>query len=185
MSNTPVRRLGLEAESIELVGDRARAVAPVRARRRAAGRLVSGYWLPVARTSCCCSRRIFRATSVGIETLRDALCARPEAPHTAGVDKLLEHLRDSGGRRPRARRALLEEQIGSRRIGTLWQLRVRPGSSFTRQARDAGLGSRLLLLCPAHVGEYALWLLAWWALGVSALEGRADRGLLIAWSSCC
>jgi len=174
-------RLGLEAESVELVGGAMRE--QLRQSVPSVVQLAGSYLGLVA----------FRANtaviltpdlslrSVAIETLRDILCAKAETSHTAGVDKLLEYCAIRAGRRPRARRALLEEQIGSRRVGTLWQLRVRPGSSFVQQARDAGLGSRLLLLCSAHMGEYALWLLAWWALGLSALNGRADWGLLIAW----
>jgi ATP-binding cassette subfamily B protein len=118
---------------------------------------------------------------VEIETLRDVLCATSEALHATAVDKLLDQCAIPAGRRQRARRALLEEQIATRRVGTLWQLRIRPGSSFLRQAWDSGLGRRLLLLCGAHTGEYVLWLLAWYTLGVSALNDRSDPGFLMAW----
>ena len=119
--------------------------------------------------------------SVEIETLRDALYANAEAPHTAVVNNVLERCAIPAGRRAQVRRALLEEQIASERIGSLWQLRGRPGSSFARQARDAGLGRKLILLCGSHVGECLLWLVAWWILGISAFNDRIDRGLLIAW----
>ena len=174
-------RLGLEAERVELVGRAMREQL-----RQSVPSVVPLAGLHLGLVACRGNTAVILTPdlslrSVAIETLRDMLCDRAEASHTARVDKLLEHCAIPAGRRPRVRRALLEEQIGSQRLGMLWQLRVRPGSSFTRQARDAGLGSRLLLLCSAHMGEYALWLLAWWALGLSALNGRADRGLLIAW----
>jgi len=173
--------LGLEAERVELVGRAMREQL-----RQSVPSVVPLAGLHLGLVACRGNTAVILTPdlslrSVAIETLRDMLCDRAEASHTARVDKLLEHCAIPAGRRPRVRRALLEEQIGSQRLGMLWQLRVRPGSSFTRQARDAGLGSRLLLLCSAHMGEYALWLLAWWALGLSALNGRADRGLLIAW----
>jgi ATP-binding cassette subfamily B protein len=61
-------------------------------------------------------------------------------------------------------------------------LRTRPGSSFWRQLRSARLPGRLLGLAAAHFVEYFLWIVAWWLIGLAALEGRLDRGWMLAWA---
>ena len=174
-------RLGLEAERIDLFGgtvrDQLRQSPPALVR-------LNDAWLGIAdvrgNTAVLLAPDLF-AVSVDIESLRDALCSNAEAPHAGAVDQLLERCAIAARRRSRARRALLQERIASRRVGILWQLRARPGSGFVRQARDAGLGSRLLVLCAAYFGEYLLWLLAWWVIGASVLNGRPDRGILATW----
>jgi ATP-binding cassette subfamily B protein len=44
------------------------------------------------------------------------------------------------------------------------------------------LPRRLLELVVAHGVQYLLWLLSWWMVGRAALEGRLDRGWLLAWA---
>jgi ATP-binding cassette subfamily B protein len=61
-------------------------------------------------------------------------------------------------------------------------LRLTPGVSFWRQARRAKLPGQLAGLVVAHTFHYLLWLLSWWVIGQAALQGRFDRGWLIAWA---
>ena len=38
-----------------------------------------------------------------------------------------------------------------------------------------------MALVASHALGYVLWILSWWLLGRGALEGRLDRGWLLAW----
>jgi ATP-binding cassette subfamily B protein len=40
----------------------------------------------------------------------------------------------------------------------------------------------MLGLVAAYALEYVLWILSWWLIGLAALEGRFDRGWLLAWA---
>jgi ATP-binding cassette subfamily B protein len=61
-------------------------------------------------------------------------------------------------------------------------VRLPPGASVRAQLSQAGIAPRLLTLAAAHVAAYALWIVAWWILGRAALDGRLDRGWLLAWA---
>jgi len=113
--------------------------------------------------------------------LRDALSAEAEAPFAAEIDRILTDCDVPASRLARARAALLRERLGARRIGVARQLRVRPGSSFARQLRSAGVAARLARLAAAHSLEYGLWIAAWWIVGSAALSGRIDWGWLACW----
>jgi ATP-binding cassette, subfamily B, bacterial len=174
-------RLGLEAERVDLVGHR---VAEQLRESVPAVLPVAGLYLGLAGWRGDALLVLAPDVSlrpVPVETLRDIVCADAEAAYSGRVVQLLDKCAIPASGRQRARRALLEEQTRSRRVGIVWQLRARPGSCFLSQVRSSGLTSRLLLLCGAHVFEYSLWLLAWYVLGRSALDGRMDAGMLIAW----
>jgi ATP-binding cassette subfamily B protein len=47
--------------------------------------------------------------------------------------------------------------------------------------RQVRLPRRLLGLAGVHATQYLLWLLAWWLVGLGALQGRLDRPWLLAW----
>ncbi|RPJ59669.1 MAG: ABC transporter ATP-binding protein, partial [Acidobacteria bacterium] len=111
-----------------------------------------------------------------------ALCRDLEAPLAAEVDRLLVEAGVPTRRRARARVAILRERLGPRPIGGCWLLRLPPGASLWQQARQARLPSRLLALVGGHAVQYLLWLLAWWMVGQGALQGRLDRGWLLAWA---
>jgi ATP-binding cassette subfamily B protein len=109
------------------------------------------------------------------------LCSEIEAPLLAEIDALLEQAEVPNRRRGRARAAILRERLGTSFIGGCWLLRTGPGSSFWRQLRSARLPGRLFGLAAAHFVEYLLWIVAWWLVGAAALEGRLDRGWMLAW----
>jgi len=113
------------------------------------------------------------------------LTARPETcerPLSNELDELLEAASIRGRRRERVREALLRERLAGTRVGYAWLLRLPPGSSFSLQLKLAQVPRRLGLLAGAHLIQYVLWLAAWFVVGVGALEGRLDRGLLLAWA---
>jgi ATP-binding cassette, subfamily B, bacterial len=111
-----------------------------------------------------------------------ALCRDLEAPLATEVDRLLVEAGVPTRRRARARGAILRERLGPMPIGGCWLLRLPPGASLWQQARQARLPSRLLTLVGGHAVQYLLWLLAWWMIGLGALQGRLDLGWLLAWA---
>jgi ATP-binding cassette subfamily B protein len=114
--------------------------------------------------------------------IRAALCRGLEAPLAADVDRLLAAIGVPVRRRARARQAILGERLSAERLGGCWLLRLPAGTPFWRQMRQARLPQRLLVLVGAHAGQYVLWLLSWWLVGQGALQGRLDRGWLVAWA---
>jgi len=119
---------------------------------------------------------------VSISVLAAALCREIEAPMVAEIDSLLEQAEVGKRHRARARKAILRERLSSFYMGQCWILRTRPGSNFWRQLRTARLPRRLVSLAGAHFLEYFLWIVAWWLVGRAALDGRLDRGWMVAWA---
>jgi len=113
------------------------------------------------------------------------LASRPETtqpPSWSDLDGLLEAAAIRGRHRERMRSALLRERFASATVGHAWLLRLPPGSDFSLQLRLARVPRRLGMLAGAHLIQYVLWLAAWFIVGLGALEGRLDRGLLLAWA---
>jgi ATP-binding cassette subfamily B protein len=105
-----------------------------------------------------------------------------EAGMGNGTDAILENVKLSAGRRARVRAALLDERLRLEDFEGVWLLRPDPSSSFARQVAQAGLWRRLAALASAHTAEYVCWILAWWLVGLGAMQGRMDRGWLLAWA---
>ena len=171
--------LGLEAEAEQIRYDdverRVTTAAPALV-RCSDGRLLA---LLDARTILGPDLAVHR---LGTEAICAELCADAEAPFSRELDDLLEAATVPERRRERARAALLCQRLAGRRVGHAWLLRLPPGSSFRLQLRLARLPRRLGMLAGAHLVQYLLWLAAWFIVGVGALEGRMDRGLLLAWA---
>jgi len=115
------------------------------------------------------------------QALAAALCEDLESPIAAQVDSLLDTAGIAQRRRQKVRAAIVRERLESRQIGGCWLLRLPPGSDFPRQLRQAGVPQRLALLATAHLAQYLLFIGSWWVLAVAALQGRIDRGWLLAW----
>jgi ATP-binding cassette subfamily B protein len=105
-----------------------------------------------------------------------------EAGIGTDTDAVLEDAGLSPGRRARVRAALLDERLRLEDFEGVWLLRPEPSSSFARQVARAGLWRRLAALAGAHTAEYVCWILAWWLVGLGAMQGRLDRGWLLAWA---
>ena len=116
-----------------------------------------------------------------LERVRAALAGRLEEQLAPGVDQMLETVGIAGSRRPRARRALLSQRLGSRVVATGWLLRLLPGASAGQQARDAGLIRYLVTFVGAYTIQHLLFLLSWWVIGRAALQQRLEAGWFWAW----
>lgn len=119
---------------------------------------------------------------VPVARLRDALRREHDARLGPEVDRLLAEAEVPARRRERARAAILAERLAAARIGGCWILDFPPGGSFWAAARRARLPGRAAVLVGSHMLQHTLLLLSWWVLGLGVLQGRLDRGWLIAWA---
>jgi len=122
------------------------------------------------------------ARRIPAQTLRAAVFANLEAPAAEKLDRGLEASGLPPRRRSKVRPAVLRELLAGAEPVTGWQLHQRPGASFFRLARAAGLTGSLAALAVAHLAQYLLWIAAWWLIGKAVLEGRIDSGALWGWA---
>ena len=98
------------------------------------------------------------------------------------MEALLDRCNISGERRPKVRSDLYRQQLASKRIGTLWQLRASKDSGFVAQLSGTGLVGKLLMLLASHSIETSLFLASWYVIGQGALAGHLNRGPFVQWS---
>jgi ATP-binding cassette subfamily B protein len=122
------------------------------------------------------------AHKVRFETLRDALCNEIEVPYIGSIEQLLVSAGVPEHRLDRARRAILNEQLGREQIHNCWLLRLSPGTSLWRQAKHARLHRAALTLVGGHIIHQVLTIIAWLIIGRSALAGHFDQGWLLGWA---
>jgi ATP-binding cassette, subfamily B, bacterial len=122
-----------------------------------------------------------RVTTTPTRAVRDALCEAIDAGGAPAVDAVLLEAQVPARRRARARAALLRESFAGHRIDVGYMLRPAMRAPAAAHVRWARLVGRVGLLAVAHAAQYALGILGWWLVGKGALEGRIDRGWLLAW----
>ncbi len=175
-------RLGIEMDSVDLWGFRidenlraaAPAVVPI------GNRWVALVELRRGKATLLAPNLKLRRIPAG--ELRKAVARGIEAPYLSEIETLLDVCGIRAKRRERAAGALLRERSRYKLAGTLYQLRVPPGSSFAFQLRESGLLTRMAVLSGAHLTEYILWIAAWYILGNDALQGHVDTGWLAGWT---
>lgn len=123
----------------------------------------------------------FELRPVPLDALASRLAAPLEAAVAAPLDDLLDRTGFSGRRRRTARDALLRELHAGESLGSCWLIRPADRTPLVALARAAGLGRLLASAGLCHVGQYALWIVAWWLLGWMSVHGRFDPGLFWAW----
>lgn len=111
-----------------------------------------------------------------------ALQASHEPPHRARISALLARTQLSEAARARAEAGMLAELLAPAVVLQAWRLRLPPGARFPRQVRAAGLFRLGAALLASHAAQYALFLLAWWAIGQAVLAGRLAPGWLWGWA---
>ncbi|MBO0911899.1 MAG: ABC transporter ATP-binding protein [Acidobacteria bacterium] len=125
--------------------------------------------------------RELKKVRLHLDVLRDFLFRRQRLALLPELERLLEYAEVSRRRRNRSLQLLLNECLADARLAG-WTLRLRAGSTIWRQARSRGLPGRFGRLIACYGAAYVLWLLSWWVLGSSALQGRFDRGWIGAWA---
>src|SRR5207302_6166513 len=113
--------------------------------------------------------------------LRDALSSKLETAIASEIDAVLDEARVPAVRRRSARRVLFGERLAGYRIEVGFILRPAPGARVSAHVRWSRFAGKLGLAAFAHAVEYTLTILGWWFVGKGALEGRLDRGWLLAW----
>jgi ATP-binding cassette, subfamily B, bacterial len=174
--------LGLENEEIILYGNRLcdalRSSAPALVH-------VEGHgWLALAKVRGRYGHLLppgLPIRKVPLEDMRHLLCERFAAPHRSSAAQILSRCGIQSRRVAVAVDELVDARLRSQRVGTLYAVRVPPGTDFFRQLRDAGVLRWFTLLVGAHAAEYAFLLAGWAVIGRAALQGRVDSGVLIAW----
>lgn len=122
-----------------------------------------------------------RVRKLPVRLVHDWLCRDIETPLLPELNQLLRYAAIPQRLQARVRQAVLRERLSGESIGGCWLIRLPPGAGFWDQMRQAHLPSRLARLATAHAVQFLLWILAWWVVGNGALQGRLDRGWLIAW----
>lgn len=174
--------LGWEAEAVDVSYPEAESL--VRSCAPALLRLPGDRVLPVVR---CRRERLTVASPAGLRRVPVSRVVRElrsslEEMAGPGVERLVDRAGVKGGRRERARAALLERRLQRHRLDCGWLLRLPPGSSFPAQARQAGLHRDFFGFVAAYAVSYALLLASWWALGAGVLRGRLVWDGLLAWA---
>src|SRR5215831_9212007 len=110
------------------------------------------------------------------DVLRDSLFRRQRSVELPEIERLLRHAGVSSRRRRTSIQLLLDERLADARLPACWTLRLHAGEPVWRHAREIRLPTCFTQLILSYVAAYTLWLLSWWVLGLSALQGRFDRG---------
>lgn len=101
--------------------------------------------------------------------------------HREGVDEHVLAIEVGPARAEAIRDALMETMAEDQPLPVGWLLRPSPHRPLRERLIREGLIGRTSLLLAVHAGHYGLWVAAWWVLGVGALHGQLDVGLLSAW----
>jgi ATP-binding cassette subfamily B protein len=178
--------MGLEAEPVEAsygeVETLVQRSAPALLRLPGTGAPLFLPLLAADRKTACVLASDHQTRRVPVAALRDALRGEHDARLGPEVDRLLAEADVPAARRGKARAAILAERLAAARIGGGWILDLPPGGSFWAAARRARLPGRAAVLVGAHMMQHALLLVSWWVLGLGVLQGRLDRGWLLAWA---
>lgn len=122
-----------------------------------------------------------RLRSVALVDVCRALREPLEKNLRPNYDRLLAEAAIPERRRAHALSLLLAEPYGAKRFDQCWILRPAPHDTLRSLRQAAALRNAAGLLA-AHIGQYLLWLASWAILGRLSLEGRMDRGWLLAWA---
>ncbi|MFC1852079.1 ATP-binding cassette domain-containing protein [candidate division CSSED10-310 bacterium] len=124
-------------------------------------------------------RKIYRTT---ISQIRNDLCRNLEGKYRNLIDHLMLKSEIPEKQREKVRSGLNREILGPARIHDCWILRMSPGSNFWHQLMQKRMLNRIVSFSLAHVILYILLIVSWWLIGKSALQGRFDPGIILAWA---
>ncbi len=98
------------------------------------------------------------------------------------IDALLDRAGVAPERRARARQAILDEQLTGWLLDAGFKVSLPPSAPFMRQLGKAGLPRRASATVVSQIVMQVFSLVAWWLVGRGALDGRLERGWLLAWA---
>ncbi|MCB9793582.1 MAG: ATP-binding cassette domain-containing protein [Alphaproteobacteria bacterium] len=123
-----------------------------------------------------------RRVSVSPEALRRAATAGIEGMLGERADDLLDGIGITAKRRARARGLLLQEWLGSRRLGHAYIIRLPMSASTGALLAEARAPRRVAGLLALQLAETATWVGTWALLGRGALSGTLDAGWMGGWA---
>jgi ATP-binding cassette, subfamily B, bacterial len=176
-------RAGLEVEAVSATPEQAGALVAAAGPALITAGDVSGLFLLLRGNN----RRAVvigpdhRVRRVDVAELVATLAAPLEASVQPSLEPILRGIDAPPAMQARLRAALVRERMALATIVRGWILReppARPG----RTAVPPSLWTGLLRTLAARGSGYGLWILSWWMLGTATLEGRVDRGWLLAWA---
>ncbi len=176
-------RLGIDAEPVGAFYPELPAL--VRGAAPALVALDGGRLLAVAAVARASARLIAPDGSshrVSFEALWEYLVAGIPGANDPELDAILERTGVPARRRARTRESLRRTRLAACWVGGWWMIRPRPDAPLSRHVKHGRLARRLAWIVAGHALVSALGLGAWWLLGRGALEGRLDRGWLLAWA---
>jgi len=119
------------------------------------------------------------ATEALVRQLRAPL---EESASVAGpIEEIVTQTGLRGKRRLVARRALLDELHGERTVCDCWIIRPAAKAPLRTLARETRLTPLLSWMALLHLGQYTIWIAAWWLLGWMSVRGRFEPALFYAW----
>jgi len=119
--------------------------------------------------------------TVSRDDLARALQHDIEAPRLDELQDLVRSCGLSHSRQKRAARALVDSHLAETPVGVWWHLRPSPQTPLWRLARTDGLVRKIGVMVGAYLAQHLLWILAWFLIARTALQGRPDSGWFMAW----
>ncbi|MEM7538372.1 MAG: ABC transporter ATP-binding protein, partial [Chloroflexota bacterium] len=118
---------------------------------------------------------------VRVKSVKHVFYTPVEEPHLAWLEQFLHNTQIPEIRWSRVRQAVLNEQIGSTVIQGGWQIRLAPGTSLWKQARQIRLDRAVIGLLTAYAIQQILVVISWGVIGQNALSGHFERAWLWGW----
>ena len=118
---------------------------------------------------------------VSRDDLALALRGDLESPRLDEYRELASACGFSGLQQKRAARALLDSHLAETSVGVWWHLRPSSRTPLWRLARAGGLVRRVGIMIGAYLAQHLLWILAWYLIARTALQGRSDSSWFMAW----
>lgn len=118
---------------------------------------------------------------IRVEDVRSSLVSEIEESLIPGIERLIAEAGVSEQRRIKACNAILREQLGPKRIGGIWLLRMPPGANFWKQIRYARLPHYLGTMIGLHLAAQVFFVLNWWIIGKGVFQGHFEKVWIGAW----
>jgi ATP-binding cassette subfamily B protein len=134
------------------------------------------------RTKLAAVGKDLKKVRIDSEELRDHMFGNLRSRALSEIESLLRQAGVPSERLGKAQQVLLNERLASVRISTCWKLRLYAGASAWRHAKNIRLPWAVGLLLGSYALSYAFWILSWWVLGSSVLQGRFEPGWIAAWA---
>jgi ABC-type multidrug transport system fused ATPase/permease subunit len=123
-----------------------------------------------------------RLRRLSLEALRALLTHSYDAYLAEQIDQVLVDAEVPVERLPRARKAILRDQLGSMRIEAGWLLRLPPSASLHNQFRHAGVYRPVAIMMGMYFIQQLLSVASWFVIGRGIFQGHFDMGWLLAWA---